>query len=58
LQALTRVPAQMMIRQQVRNQAKDLSLTFKRADADGSGELDEDEVNARTPLPLRLLRPR
>jgi len=48
----------MMIRQQVRNQAKDLSLTFKRADADGSGELDEDEVNARTPLPLRLLRPR
>ena len=57
-QALTRVPAQMMIRQQVRNQAKDLSYTFKRADADGSGELDEDEVNARAPLPLRLLRPR
>ena len=57
-QALTRVPAQMMIRQQVRNQAKDLSYTFERADADGSGELDEDEVNARAPLPLRLLRPR
>jgi len=32
----------MMIKSQIRSQAKDLSQMFKRADADGSGELDEE----------------
>ena len=35
-----------MIKSQIRSQAKDLSLMFRRADTDGSGELDEDELKA------------
>jgi Ca2+-binding EF-hand superfamily protein len=36
----------MMIKSQIRKQAKDLSLMFKRADVDGSGELDEEELKS------------
>ena len=35
-----------MIKSQIRKQAKDLSLMFKRADVDGSGELDEEELKS------------